>query len=59
LVDYLGLQAGIFKENLEHECSLVLSISIAAGYAERLATGALENVATLISKNKAKANTGK
>ncbi|HAY21653.1 MAG TPA: hypothetical protein DCY27_05710 [Desulfobacterales bacterium] len=59
LVVYLGLQAGIFQVNLEHEGALVLSISIAAGYAERLATGALENVATLISKNKAKANTGK
>ena len=50
LVVYLGLQAGIIKVDSEKEGALILCISIAAGYSERLAMGALEKVGNLMGK---------
>lgn len=54
LVVYLGLQAGIIRVNSNNEGALILSISIAAGYTERLVTGALEKVGKLMGKDKEK-----
>jgi hypothetical protein len=54
LVVYLALQAGIIRVDSKNEGALILSISIAAGYAERLATGALEKVAKSMEKDKEK-----
>ncbi len=61
LVVYLVLQAGIIKIVVSDntEGALILSMSIAAGYTERLATGALEKVAKLMGKDKDKAKSNR